>query len=59
MLNNTQYKRVLKSNGIKFLFGGVGAIVGSEKPIEVYGADAAVTKPEVPALHAGWGRRQT
>ena len=34
-----------------FFFGG--AIVGSEKTIEIYSADAAVTKPEVSGLHAG------
>ena len=28
-------------------------IVGSEKTTEIYGADAAVIKPEVPGLHAG------
>ena len=43
---------VLESNRITFLFAG-GAIVGIEKWIEIYSVDVAVTKPEVPGLHAG------
>ena len=38
--------------GSTFCLGG-GAIVGSDKKIKISGADAMVTKPEVPGLHVG------